>query len=577
MLRTLRIQHFVIVDELSVEFGPGLNLLTGETGAGKSILVDAVGLVVGERADRSLVRAGEKRAVVEALFEPPATSDALAWAADAGLLEGDEEQLIVRRQVSAEGSNRIFVNGSPCTLGMLRELGPRLLELHGQHEQQRLLAAERQLTLLDRFGGHEDTLERVGESFRTVRETRERLEVMRQSEAERGQREQTLARVVLEIEGVGPKPGELHHLDRERNVLRQASRVVGLLEEVIGHTCAGEAAAAPRAFAAARSAGELAQLDDGLAGLAQRLQGAALELQDIGSSFEAYRDGRDFDPRRLDELESRRLAIEQLCLKYGEDEQAILSAAEAAREELDGLDGIGERIERIQSELSACEAGYVALARDLAASRRRAARRLGAALQAELGELALGQAKIRVGFTPSAGPQLAVGDAAPVVLGRAGGERAEFELAANPGEPFRPLGRAASGGELSRLMLALHTVFENAGEGRVLVFDEVDAGISGAVADAVGMRLARLAETHQVLCVTHLPQVAAHAERHYRVRKHVAGGRTHAEIHGLSEDERVEELARMLAGSEPTAASRSNAADLIAAAARGAAGSRRSA
>jgi DNA repair protein RecN (Recombination protein N) len=573
LLRTLRIRQLVIVEDLTVEFGPGLNLLTGETGAGKSILVDALGLVTGARADRALVRAGAERAIVEALFDLDEADSLRAWAAEVGLQEAVEERrLVVRRELPASGSGRILLNGSPCTRAMLREVCGRLLAIHGQHEQHSLLSPERQLALLDEFGGHRPLLEEVARAHAAVLAARERHAELLATRAERGERCERLEETIREIEAVAPRSGERDALDRERALLRNAARVGELLDELVARCYDGEGDAASQAAAAARRAAELAALDPTLDEPAGRLDSLAVELQEIGAIFRDYRDRTDFDPERLDELEERRVQLERLCLRHGADEEKVLARCEEARRELAVLERVADDLARSEREISEAEQSYVTCARRLGKSRRAASGRLSRAVEAELAHLALEKARLRVELSPVRGDAQVGEGAASVPLGPRGAERAELQLAANPGEPFRPLSRVASGGELSRVMLALHGVVRDVLEHRALVFDEVDAGVGGAVADAVGARLAGLAGRRQVLCVTHLPQVAAYADRHYLVRKEIRGERTQASVADLRPADRVEELARMLGGRRPTTTSRRHASELLTAAGRSARG-----
>jgi DNA repair protein RecN (Recombination protein N) len=568
MLHTLRIRNLVIIEDLSVEFGPGLNLLTGETGAGKSILVEALGLATGARADRAAIRAGETKATVEALFVLPPRSTLHELARERGIDGLEEGQLVVRREVSAAGSGRILVNGSPCTLALLRELGDELLELHGQHEHHGLRVPERHLELLDAFGAHADAVARVQWAHDAVQAARRRLEWLRENAAEREARIERAERAVRQIDALQPRPGELEALERERRLLQNAGHIVRLLDEVVGLSYEGEPAAAALAAAAGKRAEELARLDPALAELAERCRSAAVELQDIGTGFRDYRDRSNFDPSRLEELEARGVALERLCLAHGVDESGLLQLREEEAAELLRLRGLDDELDAAASGADGAEAAYVVAAQALGRSRKAAARRLASAVEAELESLALGKARFRVALAAARGSLIERGEGQALPLGPRGAERVEFQLAANPGEPLRPLNQVASGGELSRLMLALHVVADNPAGGHVLVFDEVDAGIGGAVADAVGARLARLARRHQVLCVTHLPQIAAYADTHYRVEKSVSQGRTAAAIASLSARARVDELARMLGGKRATQASRKHASELLAAAGR---------
>jgi DNA repair protein RecN (Recombination protein N) len=569
LLRTLRIRNLVIIDDLAVDFGPGLNLLTGETGAGKSILVDALGLVSGDRADRSLVRSGAAEATVEALFEVEDDGPAAAWMRERGPAPLDDGQILVRRAVAADGSGgRVQVNGSPCTVGLLRELAEHLLELHGQHDPRTLLESERHLELLDDFGGHAAELERVGETYAAVAAAADEAKTLRERAGERAARLERAQATVRELEALAPQPDELEGLARESHVLRHAGRMAELLGEVVGPILESEPPAAESVARAASRAARVAELDPSLADAAERLRTVALELADAAGAFRDYRDRADFDPARLDRIEGRRAALERACQRHATDEAGLLHQHDAARAEALALVSLDGDLARAEERLVEAGAAYARAARALGGSRGGAARRLEAAVQRQFGALALDKASFRVALEPARGPAVEVAGGEPCPLGPRGAERAEFLIAANPGEPLRPLRQVASGGELSRVMLALHVVAESGRGRRVLVFDEIDSGVGGAVADAVGARLQRLAHGRQLLCVTHLPQVAAYADRHYGVRKRVASGRTEARVASLEGSARVEELARMLGGRRATPAARRHASDLLEAASR---------
>lgn len=568
MLRTLRIQDLVIIDDLTVDFGPGLNLLTGETGAGKSILVDALGLAAGARGERELVRNGAERAVVEAVFETGSTPALEVWARACGVQAPEEGTWFVRRELPAAGSGRVFINGSPSTVGRLRELGGALLELHGQHEHQVLLAPEQHLAVLDRFGDCAEATAKVEQAHRAVRRLRDELAQLAELQAQRAERTARLERDLGEIVRVAPRPGERDELDRERQLLRNAESWARLVDEIVALTYEGEPAAASLAAAASTKAAKLAEIDPAVRELGERIESAAVELQDAGAALRDYREAADFDPSRLEQIEARRVELERLCLLFGRTEQEVIGHGARLKMELDSLRDLDQESHSVAEQLLQAESAYVEAAAGLGRRRRAAVKRLVPAVEEQLRALALGQARFGVELRPGRGEGVEIDGKPAVPLAARGAERVEFVLAANPGEPMRPLGKVASGGELSRVMLALHAVVEDAGGSRSLVFDEVDAGVGGAIADAVGARLSRLAERHQVLCVTHLPQVAAYANRHFVVRKHVADQRTRAEIVELDRPERIEELARMLAGKRSTPASRRHATELLGAARR---------
>ncbi|NIM01047.1 MAG: DNA repair protein RecN [Acidobacteria bacterium] len=555
MLLTLRIRQFVLVDDWTLEFQPGLTLLTGETGAGKSILVNALGWIAGERADRGLVRKGADSAVVEAAFELDERSPAIDWAADRGFDEiVEERQVVIRREVRAEGSGKIRLNGSPCTLAMLRELGGRLLELHGQHDQQSLLSPERHLELIDRFGGHGKETAAVAAAFGNLEQAQKTRQNLQDRSTDRLRRAAELRADLAAIETVAPEPGEAERLDTERRVQANAVKLGEWLGTALAAARDGEPSAASLAAIAERAAREAAEVDPALVAAAEQFAAAGVELEDAASVLRDYRAHVSLEPGRLDEIETRRGQLKDLFLRFGPTERAVLDHAEVLREELDTLDQLDDALEAAAEAVLTAERDYTTAATRLTRARERAAKQLVPRVETELAELAMAKARFDVAWSPTDAPTLH------------GAEGAMFRLEANPGEGLRPLHKVASGGELSRVMLALHAVLENAGGGRVLIFDEVDTGVGGAVADAIGSRLAGLARRHQALCVTHLPQVAAYADGHLRISKRDRAGRTLASIESLDRDTRVEELARMLAGREPTSVSRRHATELLAAA-----------
>jgi DNA repair protein RecN (Recombination protein N) len=564
MLKTLRIRNLAIVEELNVTFGAGLNVLTGETGAGKSIVVDALALVSGDRADASMVRSGAERAIVEAELEIPQGSPVHAIARERGVdIEGGT--LVVRREIAPSGGGRVLINGSPSTVAVLRRLGDCLVELHGQHEHQSLLSQSRHAELLDDLGEHGELLERVAADHADVLLKRRNLEELMARSADREAHSEQLRVIVREIDAVTPKEGELEALERERAVLRNSGTVAQLLDESVEMLYDGEVTAAALAAGAARRSAALAEIDPSLEEVHRRVESARVELEEAGAALRDYRDRTDFDPHRLESVEARRAALENLLLRYGADESAVLERRAGAAAELKSIESLDDTETRLRDAVVEAEVRYLEGAALLSRGRRAAAKRIQPRVEAELAELALPAARFEIDLKAARGEQLRQGGRRGALNPR-GFESVEFLLSANTGEPARPLARIASGGELARIMLSLHVVLESAGEGRVLVFDEIDAGVSGAVADTVGVRLAALADRHQVLCVTHLPQVAAHAERHYHVAKRVVGKRTQVEVAALEGEQRVKQLAHMLGGHSVTSASTQNAAELIAAA-----------
>jgi DNA repair protein RecN (Recombination protein N) len=571
MLTTLRISGFAVVDQVEVHFGAGLNVLTGETGAGKSLLVGALHLVLGGRMSADVLREGADEASVEAVFELPAGHPTLARLEAAGLPPGDPAddgavELLVRRVVTRAGRGRVFVNGALCTVAVLEAALRGVVDVTGQHEHVSLLDAGTHLGLLDAFAGTGapgGLRDRYRSSFDVVAALAREERALADDEGERGRRADYLAFQLEELESVDPVAGEDAALEQERKVLSGAARLAEAARGAEALVYGEEGSAAERIGQALRALQEAATVDPRLGEMVGLLRSAAAEVDEAGRGLSRYASGLGGDPDRLAEVEDRIAALRALARKHGGSLEAALARREAMKAELLGLTGAEGRREEVARELSARAGEAAELAATLGRERRRAAREFCRAVAAELAHLAMARCKVEVAFLAPSGA-IAAGSHR---LGADGAETAEILIAPNPGEPPRPLSRVASGGELSRVLLAVKRALSKADPVRSYVFDEVDAGIGGAVAEAVGRALADVAEDRQVICVTHLPQVAAFADRHARVEKRVSGGRTSTAVVGLDgEAERRGEVARMLAGHTVTASALEHAGALIAAA-----------
>ncbi len=579
MLTTLRISGFAVVDAVEVQLGTGLNVLTGETGAGKSILVNALHLVLGGRMTADVLREGAEEASVEALFELPA--DHPAWAR-LGLDPQAGQELIVKRVVARGGRGRAFANGALCTVSMLEAALRGVVDISGQHEHVSLLDPAVHLELLDTFAAGAEPQgqaeERQGKAPREDGHTllgryreahaalaalvREREELAA-DEGERARRADYLAFQLRELEAADPKPGELAALDAERRVLSSAGRLrdAARLAEALAY--GEEGSASERAGQAARALADAVALDPHLGGPLGLLRSAAVELEEAGRELGRYAEVVGGDPDRLVAVEDRLELLRALARKHGGSLEAALARRCAMRDELARLSGGGERLAELSGEIEARGAEALRLAEGLSRGRAQAARRLAEAVERELAGLAMGRCRLEVALLPPEGG-IPVGGR---LLASCGAERAEILIAPNPGELPRPLARIASGGELSRLLLATKRVLARRDPVSTYVFDEVDAGIGGAVAEAMGRVLADVSRGRQVVCVTHLPQVAAFADRHLVVRKAVSGGRTHTTVTLLQgEEDRRREVARMMAGLTVTSSALEHASELIAAA-----------
>jgi DNA repair protein RecN (Recombination protein N) len=555
MLKLLKIKNIAIVTSVELELGPGLTLLTGETGAGKSILIDALGLLFGARASGEMIRSGEEQAVVEALAE---SAEARAF------LEGraipcDGEEIVVRREISTSGKARATVNGALVPVALLRELGEFLGAIHGQHEPQGLLDPRMHLDLLDHHAGLSALVTALDEPYQKMRIAEAALERLRDHRREHERRREMLEYQAQEIEKAGLTLGEDEALRREKVLQANASRLAALCGEAYLLLYEDEAAVLGRLGQVYRRVEELAGLDPRLAPFLEARAAIQAQIEDLALFLRDYREAITVSPGRLDEIEARLALIERLKKKYGASVEDVIRYGASCRSETSALGSPEEHERMLETERAESTERYLAAARELSRKRRRAARELEQRVRAELDLLAMEKTRFEVRFDPAPG----TASAGPERWTEKGLETAEFLLSPNPGEELKPLARIASGGELSRILLALKSVASLDAQGKTLVFDEVDAGIGGRVAEVVGRKLREISERHQVLCVTHLPQIASMADCHYVVRKHVERGRTVTEVQALSADERIEEVARMLGGATVTEMARRHAREMV--------------
>ena len=554
MLTTLRIDNLAIIDRLELEFAPGLNVLTGETGAGKSIIVGALDLVLGARAASESVRHGADEGRVEALFDIGARQD-VAEALDAAGIPTDGGEMLVRRVLSRAGRNRIYINGALATLQTLaRATGP-LVDLVGQHEQYGLLDAGTHQDILDAFGDPLASRAELGAGYRELAALRDELALLTREDVDRGAREDYLRFQLDEIDEAQLRPGEDGELRQEIVRLRNAEELRCSAAEVGDLLYEGRDAAVGRLERARGLLARLADIDASAAPLAERLEQARIEVEDIAYEARAYRDSIEADPRRLQEVDDRLDTIGRLARKHGATVTEMLARRDELAAELGSLSNASERRGEVESAVAAREAELLTSAQNLSGQRRAAAQRLEKAVHESLAALDMERCRVRVGFL----------ERPPGVeaLGPTGIDRVELRVATNVGEGYQPLARIASGGELSRILLALKRAFTRSASVATYVFDEIDAGIGGAVAETVGRLLAETAAGHQVLCITHLPQVASFGGHHFRVEKQEREGRTVTRVLTLDRAGREEEIARMLGGREITKKTRAAAAEMI--------------
>jgi DNA repair protein RecN (Recombination protein N) len=542
VIRFLSVHRLAVIDQLEIELGPGMSVLTGETGAGKSILVEAVGLLLGERASADLVRSGEETAIVQAILDTPSGAE-----------------LIVRREVSVQGRSRAFLDGQLVTTAALRDAVGTLIDLHGQHEHQALLDPATQLALLDRYAGLDGERAATAAAHARLVESRDalaRFDTLRRTRAERLDMLEFQAH---EIEKVAPRAGEDDALEAERTVAANAEKLARLAGEAYGALYDDDHAAMGALATVWKRLGELASLDPRFQPILDTRASVMAPLDDAARTLRDYAGSIDRSPERLQAIEDRLAALVRLKRRYGPTLDEVLAKAREIADELASLAAGDDTRAALADEAADARRTYAAAADALAAARRTAAPRLARALETALGELAMGGTRCQLALT-AIEPE---GEWGP-----AGRDRLELLLSPNVGEDLRPLARIASGGELSRVMLAMKSLASTDVPGKTLIFDEVDAGIGGAVADVVGARLHALSTGCQVLCITHLPQVAAFGDAHYRVSKAASGGRTVTRVERLDEDAREHEVARMMGGQAVSAGVRAGARDLLAAQAR---------
>jgi DNA repair protein RecN (Recombination protein N) len=549
MLRLLRIRSLAVIESVDVEFEPGFNVLTGETGAGKSILVEAVGLLLGGRASADLVRTGEPQASIDAIFE-----------------DEDGAELIVRREISSNGRSRSFINGALATAAALRDLSQRLVELHGQHEHQALLDTVTHLPLVDDYAALQPLLTRVASSWNIVRTLREQLDRSRMDAREKAARLDLIAFQLGDIEKAAPKPGEDDELATTKQVLASAERIQRLCEESYATLYESDGAVLAGLGGVWKRVAELASLEPRFAGYLDARDGIKSQLEDLAFFLRSYSEGVDASPARLQQVEDRLATLERLKRKYGPTLQDVIDTGTRLAHERDLLSGSGQKAEDLQRQFAEATAIYLTAARELSAKRRTAAVRFAREIEGTLADLAMPRTRFEVRFNDAELPPDAWSDR--------GIDSAEFFVSPNPGEDLRALARIVSGGELSRVMLALKANgASKAGPAsrsaapssrtRTLIFDEVDAGIGGRVADVVGAKLQSLGDQFQVLCITHLPQIAARAATQFQIEKSVRGSRTVTAVRRLDDAGREDEIARMIGGASTSASLRASARDLL--------------
>ena len=551
MLQHIQIRNLVIVRELALELQPGMTALTGETGAGKSILVDALGLVLGDKTDKSMIRSGCDQAEIDAIFDIGNQPAVQAWLEEQSLDSGGE--CILRRVLVRNGRSRAFVNGRPLPQALLAELGNLLVSIHGQHEHQTLTRPATQRNLIDAWAGHDGLVQAMKETWRAYGEASSRLEELQRQSRERAQRLDYLRFQIDELESLGLEPGETGELERRQRRLAHAEELARELDGLIQGLYEDEHAAQPALARACTRLETLGELDEDLRPALELLDSARIQVEEAVDLLRGQAAGIEFNPDLLEETDARLASIHELARKHHVQADELPDLLEQLRQEHAALEDTDQTLADLEQQVEKLEKACLEAADKLSRGRKKAARKLADTITASMQELGMRGGRFAVEVT----------DLAEGKLTASGQDNISFMVSANPGQPLAPLAKTASGGELSRISLAIQVATTRCAAMPTLIFDEVDSGIGGATAETVGRLLRQLGESSQVLCVTHLPQVASQAHQQLRVSKHTDGSHTETVIETLDENQRVEEIARMLGGVSITARTLDHAREMI--------------
>jgi len=539
MLTDLRIKNFAIIDDLHISFLPGLTILSGETGAGKSIIIGALNQVLGERATGDLIRTGEDEAIVEALFDISGDEKFRHFLTEKGI-PVEDDNLLIKRVISREGKNKILINGNLATLNMLTRITETLITISGQHEHQEILRTQNHIEILDSYGGLLSLRNQYKESFQAMKRIEQELASLRAEENREAERKELLNFQWREIEEAQLIPGEEEELRNEKRLLQNANKLLNTTRQVYEEIYGEDEAILSRLSRALRNLGELTDIDSTINPYIKNLESILFQLEDVAISLRGYHQKIHFDPQRLEEIESRLDVIHRLKRKYGANIDEILKNQEKIKAELEQISQRKDRLEELKERYEEVRLKVLTQAKELSQKRKEAAEKLSQEMERELETLGMQDPIFITSITTTNS------------LDEKGLDQVEFLFSSNPGEEARPLARIASGGELSRVMLAFKHILASEEGTSTLIFDEVDAGIGGATAEVVGKKLFDISRYYQTICITHLPQIACFGENHYYISKKVEGGRTKTKVKSLNYEERVEEIARMLGGTEIT-------------------------
>ncbi len=557
MLLELSIRNIALIDKLNIRFDKGLNILTGETGAGKSIVVDSVALTLGSRVDRDMIRSGEENAAVQAAFDISGNTEVLEKIREYGI-DPDGDVITVGRELSLNGKNICRICGNIVSLNQLRSVSACLMDMHGQHEHQKLLNPATHLTFIDHFGDadHKDLITNVARSYSIYRDTLKQLNAARMDNAERVRLIDMLRFQIEEIDAVKPKRGELEKLEMKAKVIENASLIAGKVESAYGYIYAGTGRSISAQDAVKRACdamNAISEFDARFSEIAKRLNEAYYDIQDIGIELQDINEGIDYDPGKLVQIEDRLDALKRLIRKYGPEIDDVLAFRENAAKRLEMIENADAECERLEKEVKNAEKVYLDYSEQLSGSRKKIAAVFCEAVKEQLSDLGMPKIKLETRFTRLKQDKYTAN----------GIDDIELMISPNPGEPLKPLASIASGGELARIMLAFKTVRSTGDDVGTMVFDEIDTGVSGRIAQAVGEKMCLIASQKQVICVTHLPQIAALGDSHYLVEKKEDSGRTHTLLRKLDFEGRIFEIARLVGGADGGASAYGHAESML--------------
>lgn len=554
MLIELSIKDFAIIESLTIPFGPGLNIFTGETGAGKSIIMDALALILGDRASNDIIRASKEEAQVEAFFDVSAYKGIEGVLKEAGIPYSAD--LIIKRVIQKAGRNKIYINGSLATLVTLTEIGRRLIDIYGQSEHQSLTRPEEHIEILDSFGGFQNLRSYMAESYREYVSAKKELDTLHQESKNSNEKRDFLSFQLKEITDAGISPGEDEELKRLKERLQNSEKIKNITTEAESAIYSEAGSIVEKLGAIVRALKEVSQFDEKLAKTAEALEASLFQLEDSGAFLRDFSEAIEADPEGLENLIARLDLITKLKKKYGGTVEDVLRKKGEIEKELGGLSNFDERVRGLESKVKALKEKALEAAASLSEGRATSAKELESRIEEELSTLGMKGTVFEVAMESEKNPD------GTLRFGEKGADRVSFFIATNKGEGLKSLARIASGGELSRIMLAMKGITA-VGKVPTLVFDEIDTGVGGAMAQAVGVKLKSVAKAHQVLCITHLPQIAAFADKHFSVSKSTSGGRTVSSVKELAKEDRIEEISVMLGGVKVTDTTRKHAAELM--------------